>query len=109
MRALPLEVTLAQDFFQRSWGWLGRSTVEPNDALWIEPCARVHSFFMRTTIAVVMIGCDGCVVSVRDRLEPWSLGPRGVHGGIALELAPGSVTRFQIGLGDRLTLERSSR
>lgn len=108
-QALPVELQVARAFLSRSWGWLGRRRLEPNDALWIEPCSRVHSFFMRVPIAVVMIDSGGRVLAVRDPLNPWGVGPRGAAGGVALELAPGAAARFGIGLGDQLTLKASSR
>ncbi|MBM66696.1 MAG: hypothetical protein CMH55_10720 [Myxococcales bacterium] len=108
-KKLPLQLQVARTFLSRSWGWLGRRRLAPNEALWIEPCSRVHSFFMGIPIAVVMLDREGQVLSIRDPLNPWHLGPRGVFGGAALELAPGAVARFGIGPGDRLTLKASSR
>ena len=108
-QVLDLNLRVARGFFARSWGWLSRTQIGPQDALWIEPCARVHCFFMRVPIAVVMLDLDGYVVDFRDPVRPWELGPRGAAGGVALELAPGAVSRLGIGLGDRLTLKASSR
>ncbi len=108
-KPLELDVVFARGFWARTWGWLGRHSLKPNDALWIEPCARVHTLGMRVAISIVMLSPDGYVIALQDRISPWNVGPMGVFKGVALELAPGAVSRFGIRLGDRLTLKGSSR
>ena len=61
-RRIAVEVTDTP--FERMRGLLGRSDLEADRALWLEPCNAVHSFGMRFSLDVVFIDKRGCVLSV---------------------------------------------
>lgn len=107
--SLALRVVEARTFFARLKGWLGKKQIAEDEALWIAPCARVHSLGMALPIAVVMISREGRVLSMEDFLQPWALGPPGLRGGAAVEMAQGAISRLGISVGDLLTLEGPSR
>jgi len=55
----------------RRWrGWLGRRPTA-GDALWLTPCAAVHTAGMRVPVDVVFCGPTGTVIGVARGLRPW--------------------------------------
>ena len=99
-----LQLELAEGFFRRALGLLGRSSLAEDRGLWIRRCARVHTFAMRFTIDVLMVDRDGQIVSIAT-VPPWRAGPPGAAGGDAVELAAGTASRLGLELGDLLTVE----
>jgi uncharacterized membrane protein (UPF0127 family) len=93
----------ADGFWARLVGLLNRSQLAADEGLWISPCERVHTFGMRMAIDVLMLDSAGKVVALHAELGPWRLGPSGCSGGTALELAPGSIARLKLCIGDELT------
>lgn len=96
-----MQVILAQRFWARLIGLLGRRTLAPDHALWLVPCNNVHTFFMRFAIDVVFIDGHGAVLAVVPHLAPWRIAAaRRAHG--CLELAAGGAQRFGLTVGRRL-------
>jgi uncharacterized membrane protein (UPF0127 family) len=46
---------LAESFWARGKGLLGRKKIEDNEALWIKPCNNIHTFFMKFRIDCIFI------------------------------------------------------
>lgn len=75
---------------RRCRGWLGRRPRD-GDALWLTPCAAVHTAGMRVPIDVVFCGPDGKVVALARGLRPWRAA--GVPGAAAAcELPAGAAS-----------------
>jgi len=88
-------------------GLLGRPALAPGAGLLLEPCASVHTLFLRPAIDVVFLSGAGEVLRVAPRLRPWRLvacrGARSV-----LELPAGACARLGVGPGDLLLVPRAS-
>jgi uncharacterized protein len=84
---------------------LGRSPLEPGEALVIERASQVHTFGMRYAIAVVFCDANWSVLRVLPSLRPWRISPwvRGAR--VTIELPVDSTIQIQI--GDKLTLDAS--
>ena len=86
---------------QRLRGLLGRPPLAPGAGLLLEPCASVHTLFLRYAIEVVFLRADGTILRVVPVLRPWRhaaySGARSV-----LELPPGTCARGGVRVGDRL-------
>jgi uncharacterized membrane protein (UPF0127 family) len=94
---------LADRFFSRLRGLLGRGELPAGDGLLLSPGSSVHTFFMRFAIDVVFLDRDLRVVGVAPNLRPWRLaGRRGVRH--VLELSAGEAERRGIGAGEQLAL-----
>jgi uncharacterized protein len=52
---LSSNVESAKSLLKRLKGLLGRSTMPKGDALWIEPCNSIHTFFMRFSIDAIFV------------------------------------------------------
>lgn len=101
-RIIANRVMIAETFFQRLRGLLGKSALEDGEALYIRDCSMVHMLFMRFAIDVVFLSAEGTVVAMTEHLRPWRCSPWVPHAAAAVELADGTVLRHHIGVGDRL-------
>jgi uncharacterized protein len=98
-------VTVASRRLERAFGLLGRTHLEPGEALWITPCHGVHTWFMRFTIDVIAMDVDGVVVDAVSMLKPWRMRlPRpGAHS--VLELPAGTLLTAPVKVGRRVQIE----
>ena len=82
---------VASGVVARTVGLLGTASLEPDEALWIEPCASVHTLGMRFPLAVAFVAADGRVLRVVDPLPPWrAASARGARA--VVEAAAGAFT-----------------
>ncbi len=107
-REIASRVVRAAGPLGRTFGLLGRGSLAPDDGMWFDGCASVHTFAMRTRIDVVFVDAGGRVVSIFERLSPWRLaaaaGARDV-----VELAPGTCASRGLREGARVEMRwRSS-
>ncbi len=92
--SLPLTIHRAQSFGARLGGLLVRAPLREDEALYLLPCASVHTAFMRYAIDVVFVDRSGQVLKVVARLKPWRMAwCPGAHG--ALELRAGQAQRYR--------------
>jgi uncharacterized membrane protein (UPF0127 family) len=98
---------VADGFFTRLRGLLGRRELPRDEGLLIIPCSSIHTWFMRFPIDVVFLDRDLRVVRVATDVRPWRL-RWGKGGRRVLELAAGEAAARGIEVGDRLTLEGPS-
>ena len=92
---------LADGFFTRLRGLLGRRALERGEGLLLSPSSSVHTFFMRFPIDVVFLDRALQVVGVAADVPPWRLaGRRGARH--VLELPAGEARARGIRVGERL-------
>jgi uncharacterized protein len=93
--ALACRCEVAATWGRRCRGWLGRRPAG-GDALWLVPCAAVHTVAMRVPIDVVFCRSDGTVVAVARGLRPWRAA--GARGATAVcEMPTGAASAFMPG------------
>lgn len=97
-------VRRADTFAQRLVGLLGRTGLESDEGLWIEPCDSVHTFFMRFPIDVAFVDRTGVVIRRLDGLPPWRATRLHSNARACVELASGTLARAGIHEGSRLVL-----
>ena len=104
---LARRVEVADSSDTRTKGLLGRSGLEPDTGLWIEPCEWVHMFGMKFAIDIVVLDKNHHVVGVKTDLRPGWIGPLfwGAHS--TLELPVGAIAASGTVKGDRITWEES--
>jgi uncharacterized protein len=95
---------VADGWWTRFWGLMGRKHLPEGLGLWIKPSSSVQTTFMRFPLDLVYLDADCKVVRTCPRVPPWrfSFGGSGAH--TVLELAPGALERVNLGMGDRLTI-----
>jgi hypothetical protein len=92
---------IADQWWPRLRGLLGRSELEPGEGLLLRPAGSIHMMFMRFPIDAVFCDRDLVVVDVVRDLRPWrAAGRRGSK--VVIELASGAAAGLET--GDRLSL-----
>ena len=103
-RAVCERCELADSFWTRFRGLMGRRELAAGSGMLFRPGGSVHMFFMRFPLDVVFVDRDWRVVGVRHELRPWRVaGARGAAA--ALELPAGAAAAATIEEGDVLALE----
>ena len=89
-RLIADKVMLADSFYKRFIGLMGRKSLRTGAGLLLINCGAIHTFFMRMTIDAVYLSREFKVLGV-ETLKPWRLG--GMYKGSAhvLELKGCSV------------------
>lgn len=63
----------ANNFMDRLIGLMFKKEMIGYDALLIEPCRSIHTFFMFFSIDVLFISADGEIVKIVRKMSPWRL------------------------------------
>ena len=113
---------VAQSFFSRFMGLMGRKNLPLGEGLLLTPCHEIHMWWMRIPIDVVFlqkeispnhgsgISSDSefyRVTSVIESLKPWRVLPvRDGNARDTLELPTGMIRRCELKAGTRLEVTR---
>jgi uncharacterized membrane protein (UPF0127 family) len=97
------EVEIADDWWRRLRGLLGRPQLMLGEGLLISPCRSVHMYGMKFGLDVVFISRDGRVVGLYEALAPGRMSRWHRDALHALEVPPGTIASSQTRLGDRLS------
>lgn len=93
------KATCATNYWHRLRGLLGRPAPNLGEALCLQPCSSVHTFFMCYALDIVYLNSEGQVVKVVCNLKPWrisqSLGAYKVY-----EFSAGEIKRLGLQVGD---------
>ena len=95
---LAKQVEVANTFWARLVGLMGRRNLPAEAALLLDPCPQIHTCFMRFAIDAVFCDKTGKVLYIKENMKPWRWG-RFVRGSrYTLELPGGSLAgRVQVG------------
>jgi len=94
---------VADRFFARAWGLMGREVLAPGEGLVIVPCRSVHMAFMRFALDIVFLDRRGDVCRVMN-LRPWGFSPVVRTARTVLELPEGTIARARVEVGDRIDI-----
>ncbi len=95
----------ARGFWPRLVGLLGRSSLEPGEALLLDPCTSVHTAFMRFAIDVVYLDRGGNVVKLSPNLKPFRMSGVLRGGRSVIELPTGVIESTRTVPGDQINFE----
>lgn len=96
------KVEVAENFWSRLIGLLGRNSLNNGTALWIARCPSIHTFFMKFPIDVVFVDTSLKVCACYKNVRPWRL-ILPVHGASSVfECSIGAISRGQVEKGDQL-------
>lgn len=98
------QIELADGFWQRFIGLMGRRNLAPDRGMLLRPCSSVHMLFMRFSIDVVYLSREGTIVKVVSKLPPWRGASFCNGAAAALELPAGSVVRQNLHIGQKIDL-----
>lgn len=92
------KLIIAQTFFSRIKGLLGRKELLENEAMLITSCNSIHMFFMLFAIDVVYMDKNGRILKIIENLQPWRIsacwGSKNV-----LEMPAGSARKAGLAVG----------
>jgi uncharacterized membrane protein (UPF0127 family) len=97
--------TLADSFWRRLRGLLGRDGLEHGEGLVIVPCNSVHMLGMRFPLDVLHLDKSGTVVRALPNLRPGRFGPMVWGSHMAVELPAGTIAASGTVPGDRVSIE----
>ena len=110
--ALADELELAESFWAKLLGLMGRAGLREGAGLWLPGSPSIHMLFMRFAIDCVFLGReeaagDRPVVGLRRGLRPWTGVVWWVRGGKGtIELPVGTIDRSGTAVGDRVVILR---
>lgn len=102
---LAARATVADNFWRRLRGLLGRDGLEAGEGLVIVPCSSVHMLGMKFPLDVLYLDRAGTVLRVLPELRPGQLGPVVWRSHLAVELPAGTIAATGTAPGDRVALE----
>jgi uncharacterized membrane protein (UPF0127 family) len=93
---------LADNWYTRLRGLLGRNKIEQGEGLFLMPCNSIHMFWMRFAIDAIFVDQHGKVVGVVSNIKPWQVSPVYWRAKNCLELPPGTISDTGTAVGDQL-------
>lgn len=88
----------ARNHWQRFRGLMLQRSIQPGEALVIEPCSSIHMMFMLFRIDAIFFDRSGRITKVARGVKPWiglAFGGRGARG--VVELPAGTTTGIVVG------------
>ncbi len=99
------KVILANTPFSRIKGLLGKQSLGGSEALIIEPCNSIHTFFMRFAIDVLFLDSQGKVVGIKENMPPFRLSRIYPKAKRVVELPPPAINQSRTCLNDQVVIE----
>lgn len=99
------KLIVADNFWTRTKGLLGRKNLDSDTALLIKPCNSIHTFFMHFAIDALFLDKDYKVVSILTSLKPFKLSPVFWKASYVVEFSAGCISASQAQSGDILAIQ----
>lgn len=102
-------IRVADRWWPRLRGMIGRPEPEPGEGLLILPCKGVHMQWMRYALDIAFLDDAGRVVAQYHGLKPWRFSRTHKEAACAVELPAGSLAASGTEVGDRWTWSERER
>jgi len=99
------EVIIANTPFMRMKGLLGKKELKKGQALILDPCNSIHTFFMRFPIDILFLDKNNKIIKTISCLKPFRLTSIYFNATSAVELPIGTIQSLSIQKGDILSQE----
>lgn len=93
---------VANNFWSRGKGLLGRKNLSEDHALWIHRCNSIHTCFMQFSIDCVFVDKNLKVKAIYQDVKPWRLVLPVWGASSVIEMASGTSSKLKINVGDQL-------
>jgi uncharacterized membrane protein (UPF0127 family) len=97
---------LADNFYMRLKGLIGKKTLGANGAICIKPCKSIHTFFMGFDIDAIFIDEKGGVCEIVRNIKPYRVSKYVFKAKYVIEILGGNAHKLKIELGDKIEIER---
>jgi uncharacterized membrane protein (UPF0127 family) len=104
---LCAQARMANTFFSRLIGLLGRPQLLPGTGILIEPCSSIHTCGMAFAIDVVALDKHCRVIATWEHVRPWRFKIFSREARRVLEVPSGTLERAMLDVGDQLALTKS--
>lgn len=102
--SLGSAIEIANTFWLRLKGLLGRRRLNPGEGLLLAPCSSVHTWWMKMEIDVLFISREGVVIKAFSRVAPGNFIPLVKETRYVLELPAGTAAAVGVETGDEVAL-----
>lgn len=100
------QVVIADTFLARLRGLMFRTSLPPEEALWLRPCNSVHMFFMQFPLDIIFIDKNLVAVHIIEKLPPWRISPL-IRQAVSVIELPAGKTAGKVTVGDQLYIGTS--
>ena len=83
---------------------MGTKKLESEAGLFITPCSRIHTFFMKYSIDVVYVDRSKIVVGIEENISPGKIGKRFNNAKSVIELPANTIQKTSLKVGQRIAL-----
>lgn len=97
--------SLANTFWSRLRGWMGKLRVMPEEGLVIYPCKGVHTWWMFFPIDVLFVSPSGRILYIVENLRPFRFSRVLKEACLVVEMPGGAVQECGAMLGDLIEIE----
>jgi uncharacterized membrane protein (UPF0127 family) len=101
---LAEDVFIANTPLKRIKGLLGKKVFLPNQAIILDPCNSVHTFFMRFALDILFVDKDYKVIKALPKFDPNRITPIYWHSRRVIELSAGKLSLTNTQTEDQLQL-----
>ena len=102
---LSAQAELADTFFSRMRGLLGRRMFTDGKALVITRCNSIHMFFMKFPIDAIFLDASNRVVGAVKNIQPFQMSPVFWTSTRVVEFPAGTLDRTATSLGDIIEIK----
>lgn len=106
-QTLIANLEVADTFWERMRGLLGRDSLSPGSALLIPRCNSIHTFFMRFAIDVIFLNQEFVVVKTISGVKPGRLIWPIWRASSVIELNEGFLEQHPVRVGEELHVDHS--
>lgn len=101
---IATKVHMADSFFKRLKGWMGKTHIEDNEALILSPCSSIHTFGMRHPIDVLFLDKENAIIFLINNMSPWKISPIKKSATKVVELKNGTIDRYNLEVSDSISI-----
>lgn len=98
------KVVIADSFFSRLKGLLGKKGMSDEEGLIIWPCSSVHTIGMKISIDVLFLSKENEIVYLIENMAPGRISPHIKKSKYVVELHAGKAARSDVTLGSFLSV-----
>ena len=91
-------------FMHRAVGLLARTTIRPDEGVWITSCRAIHTIGMRVAIDVIFVNSEGRVIRAVHDVKPNRIALSCPGAKAVVELGSGALHEVDVLPGDLLEL-----
>ena len=103
-QTLIVKATKATSYFLRLKGLLGKSSLAPQEAIILEPCTSIHTFFMKFAIDAIFLNSENRIIALYSNLKPNRVTKVYWHAKRVVETQSGFIHSFNLREGDILCI-----